>query len=95
MHVLTAKNALPPLNVYSVALYPKAKAPPTVTTKLINDKMWEFIAFTKKKSKNLVHVIHVYANKVLEKNYLIHVIWTYISLISIMIFNITYIYINI
>lgn len=49
MHVLTAKNALPPLNVYSVALYPKAKAPPTVTTKLINDKMWEFIAFTKKK----------------------------------------------
>lgn len=100
MHVLTAKNALPPLNVYSVALYPKAKAPPTVTTKLINDKMWEFIAFTKKNqnTKNLVHVIHVYANKVLEKNlpYTCNMnIHMYISLISIMIFNITYIYINI
>lgn len=50
MHALTAKNALLPLNVYSVALYPKAKAPPTVTTKLMNDKMWEFIAFTEKKN---------------------------------------------
>lgn len=51
MYALTAKNALFPLNVYSVALYPKAKAPPTVTTKLMNDKMWEFIAFTEKKNQ--------------------------------------------
>lgn len=96
MHALTAKNALPPLNVYSVALYPKANAPPTVTTKLINDKMWEFIAFTKKKKKHQKLVI--YANKVLEKNlpYTCNMnIHMYISLISIMIFNITYIYINI
>lgn len=50
MHALTAKNALFPLNVYSVALYPKAKAPPTVTTKLMNDKMWEFMALTEKKN---------------------------------------------
>lgn len=62
MHALTAKNALFPLNVYSVALYPKAKAPPTVTTKLMNDKMWEFIAFTEKKiQNNLV----IYANNLI------------------------------
>lgn len=57
MHALTAKNALFPLNVYSVALYPKAKAPPTVTTKLMNDKMWEFIAFTEKKKSKTIYML--------------------------------------
>jgi hypothetical protein len=45
---LTATNVSPLLKVYSVALYPKANAPPTVTTKLTTDQMWEFIAFTEK-----------------------------------------------
>lgn len=63
MHALTAKNALFPLNVYSVALYPKAKAPPTVTTKLMNDKMWEFMAFTEK-NKNKFFLV-IYANNLI------------------------------
>lgn len=50
---LTATNVFPPLKVYSVALYPKAKAPPTVTMKLTTDQMCEFIAFTEKFTGNI------------------------------------------
>lgn len=51
--ILTATKLFDPVKVYSVALYPKAKAPTTVTAKLMADQIWEFIALTEKKQ---IHV---------------------------------------
>lgn len=74
--ILTATKLFDPVKVYSVALYPKAKAPTTVTAKLMADQIWEFIALTEKKQIHVSilngyeHLVSVFSKFIITSHYI-------------------------